>query len=430
MKVENIEICIVGLGYVGLPLAIEFSKNFSVVGFDTNQKRVSELQKGFDRNQNDVQPTSSILNRVTFTSSESLISKCNVFIITVPTPVDEDNKPNLDPLKTATELVGGHLKVNDVVIYESTVFPGCTEEICVPILEKSSKLKYNIDFSCGYSPERINPGDEEHTIEKIIKITSGSNPETSEFVKNLYNKIILAGTHSVSSIAAAEAAKVIENTQRDVNIALINELSIIFNKLGLNTKEILEAAKTKWNFHPFKPGLVGGHCIGVDPYYLTYKALQVGYHPEIILAGRRINDSMGEFISNEVINKLEKNNIDPANANIAILGLAFKENCPDLRNSKVKTIINRLQSYKCQITVTDECADTDDIKKNFWKNPVMLEDISNQDVVIVAVAHKQYINLNKNDFKRLLRIGGIVIDVKSVYSQEFFEELNIHYWSL
>ena len=363
IKQKEINIAVIGLGYVGLPLAVEFNKHYPVTGFDLDEKRIEELESGFDRT-NEVEEN-ALLNssNLALSSSKNAIEDANVYIVTVPTPVDKNNTPDLKPLKSASELAGKVLDKGNVVIYESTVYPGATEEVCVPILEEESGLKYNLDFTCGYSPERINPGDKEHSLTTIIKITSGSNEKTAEFVDTLYRSIIPAGTFQTSSIAVAEAAKVIENVQRDVNIALINELSLIFNKLDLDTVEVLETAGTKWNFLPFRPGLVGGHCIGVDPYYLTQKAVEVGYHPQMILAGRRINDNMGHFIAENTISELTSQGVNLLDAKIAVFGLTFKENCPDLRNTKVTDILDYLKSNKCQVVVTDEWANLDEVKK-------------------------------------------------------------------
>ena len=427
---NDLKISIIGLGYVGLPLAVEFSKIFNVVGYDNNPERIRELKKGFDK-------TNEILNKeilektnlkVTYEKDE--ISLSDVFIITVPTPVDSNKDPDLNPLKNASKIVGSQLVKGNIVIYESTVFPGCTEEICAPILAKESNLEYNKDFFCGYSPERINPGDKEHTLKKIIKITSGSTEVVAEFIDQLYKKIIKAGTFKVSSISIAEAAKVIENTQRDVNIALVNELSILFNKLKIDTKEVLDAAKTKWNFLPFSPGLVGGHCIGVDPYYLTYKAKEVGYNPEIILAGRKINDKMGSYIAEKTISELSKNGLPSFESNIAILGLTFKENCPDLRNTKVVSILKHLESFQSKIQVLDPQANNEDAFKLYGIHLKKIEDIKNQDAVIVAVGHNEYKSLKNSDIIKMLKPNGVLIDVKSIYNIEMFLQTNISYWRL
>ena len=429
-KLKNVKITVVGLGYVGLPLAVEFSKKYPVVGYDIDIKRITELNNGIDRT-NEI-PTSEITNnnnlKFIFALKESTDS--NVFIITVPTPVDRNNKPNLNPIKSASLMVGSHLKKNDIVIYESTVYPGCTEELCVPILESESKLKYNKDFFCGYSPERINPGDKINTITTIKKITSGSNNETASFIDALYSSIIPAGTFKASSMAIAEAAKVIENTQRDVNIALVNELSLIFDKLNLDTREVLDAASTKWNFLSFSPGLVGGHCIGVDPYYLTHKAFEVGYHPEMILAGRRINDNMGHFIAEKTISELAKQGINPVDAKIAILGLTFKENCPDLRNTKVITIINQLRQYQCLISVSDYWAKADEVKMNFDFDLIELNEVKDQDAIIIAVSHDNYASFDSKDWARMIKPNGILIDVKALYDKHIFIGKNINYWRL
>jgi len=430
IKEDKISIAVIGLGYVGLPLAVEFSKKFPVVGFDLNTDRINELKRGKDRTREIDSSELNKNNNLILSYSHSCLKDSNVYIVTVPTPVDKNKTPNLDPLESASKTIGKYLKKGDVVIYESTVYPGATEEVCVPILEKKSKLKYNIDFFCGYSPERINPGDKKYTLTSIKKITSGSNLKTAEFIKNLYKTIIKAGVFPVSSIAVAEAAKVIENTQRDVNIALINELALIFNKLGLDTNEVLEAAGTKWNFLPFKPGLVGGHCIGVDPYYLTHKAVEIGYTPEVILAGRRINDSMGKFIAEQTILKLVENNVDPSKAKVGILGLAFKENCPDLRNTKVITIIENLKKYKCEIFVSDEYAKKDDALNQYGISLCEINEINRFDSIIVAVAHDKYTVLEISDWKKLLNPNGVIMDVKSVYELGTFSKTNFNHWRL
>ena len=364
------------------------------------------------------------------TANQSDISQSNVYVVTVPTPVDKNNKPDLKPIVKASEMIGKYLKKNDIVIYESTVFPGCTDEICVPILERESNLKYNIEFFCGYSPERINPGDKNYTLTKITKVVSGSNTKTLDFVNELYGSIISAGTFKASSIRVAEAAKVIENTQRDVNIALVNELALIFDKLNINSKEVLEAAGTKWNFLPFKPGLVGGHCIGVDPYYLTHKAIEVGHHPDIILAGRKINDSMGNYIAEKTISELTKTGISPINANITILGLSFKENCPDLRNTKVISIIERLKHYSCNVNITDSWAIPEDAKDIYGIELQEIDNITNQDAIIIAVAHDSYKNLSLEFWERILNENGLIIDIKSIYKDNNLILNRFKYWSL
>ena len=430
IKKEKINITVIGLGYVGLPLAVEFSKKYNVVGFDKDKRRVDELNEKYDRTNELSDNDLLYLNNFKITTNENEITNANIYIVTVPTPVDKNNKPNLNPIISASEMIGKYLNKNDLVIYESTVFPGCTEQVCVPILEKESKLKYNSEFFCGYSPERINPGDKKYTLTNITKIVSGSNNQTLNIVNQLYESIISAGTFEASSISVAEAAKVIENTQRDVNIALVNELALIFDKLNINTNEVLEAASTKWNFFPFKPGLVGGHCIGVDPYYLTHKAMEVGYHPEIILAGRRINDNMGVFIAEKTISELSKCGISPLGANITILGLSFKENCPDLRNTKVITILKQLELYNCNINVSDPYVIPKEAKDQFDIELQNLNEIKNQDAVIIAVANKKYLKISSSHWKSMLRPGGVIIDVKSIYKQEYFSKMKLKYWAL
>ena len=365
-----------------------------------------------------------------FTDDINDLSDCNTYVITVPTPVDRYNNPDMSPLRYASEAVGKLLKKNDVVIYESTVYPGATEEYCIPIIEEVSKLKYNKEFFAGYSPERINPGDKKHSLTTITKITSGSNKSTSAFVDYLYDQIISAGTHKTSSIAVAEAAKVIENTQRDVNIALVNELSILFHKIGLDTSEVLEAAETKWNFLPFKPGLVGGHCIGVDPYYLTYKAKEMNYHPEIILAGRRINDSMSKFIFDSTVKEMTKRKIDSIDSEIAILGVTFKENCPDLRNTKVIDLIELFTSHGSKIYVNDAFADHKELKESYGINSIPLNKINQVDVVVLAVAHDKYKFIELDVWKKIIKPNGIFIDIKALYPKYFFNKTNINHWRL
>lgn len=423
-------IAIIGLGYVGLPLAVEFSKKYQVVGFDNDKQRILDLKSGNDKTLEISKNELKSLKNLNLTFNEKEIYHCNIFIVTVPTPVDRFNSPDLSALSSASALVGNALKKDDIVIYESTVFPGATEEFCIPILEKESKLNYNVDFFCGYSPERINPGDKDHSLTAITKITSGSNQQTADFVDSLYRSIIKAGTHKAPSISVAEAAKVIENVQRDVNIALINELSMIFNIMKIDTKDVLEAASSKWNFLPFSPGLVGGHCIGVDPYYLTYKAIEIGYNPEIILAGRRLNDSMGEFIANITISNLTKLNINPIGARIGILGLTFKENCPDLRNTKVASIIESLKKHNCKIQVTDEFCDINEAKNHYNINLVDLNKMNNLDAIILAVSHSSYLSIPLQKWEEVFDNQGVFIDVKSVYPKHFFEKSNIIHWRL
>ncbi len=429
MDSKNVKIGVIGLGYVGLPLAIEFSHHYKTVGYDKNKSRIEQLENDNDVTM-EVDKKTLSESRLILSNKPSSISKCNVYIITVPTPINKNKSPNLSPLKSASKLIGKYLKRNDIVIYESTVYPGATEEFCVPILEKYSKLKYKYDFHCGYSPERINPGDKKHTLKKIIKIVSGSSVEILDFIEELYKKIITAGVHRVSSISVAEAAKVIENTQRDVNIALMNELSIIFKKLNLDTSEVIKAACTKWNFLEFYPGLVGGHCIGVDPYYMTYKAIEVGHYPEVILAGRRINDNMGGFIVENLILHLSKRNININQANIAILGITFKENCPDLRNSKVFDIIDNLKSHKSNLFISDYWANPKEAKKDHRIDLVNFELLKNMDAVIVAVGHEQYKEISVNNYEKILNKDGVLFDVKSLYDKITFNNSNIYHWRL
>lgn len=419
---ENVKVAVIGLGYVGLPLAVEFSKIYECVGFDINQNRVKELENGHDRT---LEVSDDYLKSVLSSQNTSLksenkgllctndlseIKDCNYYIITVPTPTDKYNRPVLTPLYKASETVGSVLKKGDIVIYESTVYPGATEDECVPVLEKVSGLVYNQDFYCGYSPERINPGDKEHTVTKILKVTSGSTPEIGEKVDALYRSVIVAGTHLAPTIRVAEAAKVIENSQRDINIAFVNELSKIFNLLDIDTHDVLEAAGTKWNFLPFKPGLVGGHCIGVDPYYLAQKAQEVGYNPEIILAGRRLNDGMGAYVANEVVKLMIKNELKIKGARVLMLGITFKENCPDIRNTKAIDIIEEIQQYGVELSIYDPWADNEEVKDEYNLNLVSsLED--NYDAIILAVSHKQFLTLN---LPSLIKEQGIIYDVKGI----------------
>jgi len=424
------KIAVIGLGYVGLPLAIEFGKQYQTIGFDINEIRIGELNKGFDKTLEVDKKDFIDAKNLSFSTDLETIGECNIYIITVPTPVDKFNIPDLLPLESASKKIGGVLKKNDIVIYESTVYPGATEEFCVPILEEVSGLTYNTNFYCGYSPERINPGDKKRTLTNITKITSGSNDEIATLVDDLYSSILEKDTHKTSSIAVAEAAKVIENIQRDVNIALINELSMLFNKLGLDTNEVLEAAGSKWNFLPFRPGLVGGHCIGVDPYYLTHKANEIGFNPEMILAGRRINDTMGKYIADNTIVEMTKAGINPVGAKIAIFGITFKENCPDLRNTKVPDIINHLQTYGCDIKVTDIIADPDEAKELLNIDLLELDKINRSDAVIVAVAHDEYKGISNEKWQKMFSGNGVLIDVKSIYEKEDFTNIGINHWRL
>jgi len=407
-------IAIIGLGYVGLPLAVEFAKVFSTIGFDINQSRIEELKSGYDSTLEVPSEELKQLSNVKFTNVLDDIKNYNTFIITVPTPIDSNKKPDLSPLINSSKSVGRILKKHDIVIYESTVYPGATEEICVPILERLSGLIFNKDFFCGYSPERINPGDKEHRLPSIKKITSGSTPEVATKVDDLYKKIITAGTHKTSSIKVAEAAKVIENTQRDVNIALINELALIFNKLEIDTEAVLEAAGTKWNFLPFRPGLVGGHCIGVDPYYLTDKAIKVGYQPEIILAGRKINDDMGGFVVTQVIKLMHAKNIDTYDANILIMGLTFKENCPDLRNTKVVDLVYGFKKSNCNVDVFDPWINTADSIKEYGIKIVEEPFPKKYDAIILAVAHDQFTKLSLDEIKSYGKDTHVLYDIKYI----------------
>jgi UDP-N-acetyl-D-galactosamine dehydrogenase len=406
------KIGVIGLGYVGLPLAVEFGKVLETIGFDINKQRIEELQAGHDRTL-EVEPEElKKSSRLQFSANAEDMKSVRYFIVTVPTPVDEYKKPDLSPLISASKTVGAVLKKGDIVIYESTVYPGCTEEICVPVLEKVSGLKFNVDFFCGYSPERINPGDKQHRVTTIKKVTSGSTPEIAEEVDALYRKIIVAGTHKASSIKVAEAAKVIENSQRDINIAFVNELSMIFERVGIDTSEVLEAAGTKWNFLPFKPGLVGGHCIGVDPYYLTYKAESLGYHPEVILAGRRINDNMGAHIAARVIKLMAQNKLPVHGANILVLGITFKENCPDIRNSKVVDVINELKSYGTNVDVYDPQADVAEVKHEYGIE-LTLKPLKKYHAIVLAVAHNEFLSIELDSIKHE---NAVLFDVKGVWS--------------
>ncbi len=414
----QINIGIIGLGYVGLPLAIEFAKHFPVVGFDLNSIRIKQLQQGHDLTLEVSHEELSQAQQIEYTTDAAQLKKCNHYIVTVPTPVDRYNRPDLSPLEKASTSVGRCLKPNDIVIYESTVYPCATEEVCVPILAQQSGLTFNRDFFVGYSPERINPGDKHHRLPTIVKITSGSTPETADKVDALYRTIITAGTHKASSIKVAEAAKVIENTQRDVNIALINELALIFNRLSINTDEVLAAAGSKWNFLPFKPGLVGGHCIGVDPYYLTHKAQSLGYHPEIVLAGRRINDGMGVYIAHETVKLMVKNHLCVADARVLVLGLTFKENCPDLRNTKVIDIIKELKTYGTQVDVFDPWVDLAEVEQTHMTALPHWPTTQRYAAVIVAVAHQQFIDIGFEQIHQLLQEDGIIYDVKSMFAPD------------
>jgi len=412
-NIDDIKLAVIGLGYVGLPLAAEFGKTRPVIGFDIDKNRISRLSKGIDDTQEISKKDLSDSNGLSFSSDSISLKDPNVYIVTVPTPIDNFKKPDLTPLYKASETVGNFLKKGDIVIYESTVYPGCIEDDCVPVLEKFSNLKFNVDFFVGYSPERINPGDKEHRLVNIMKVTSGSTEDVADIVDSLYKSIIIAGTFKANSIKVAEAAKVIENTQRDVNIALINELSMIFNKLDIDTHDVLEAASTKWNFLSFKPGLVGGHCIGVDPYYLTHKAQSVGYHPEIVLAGRRINDGMGEYIAKQVILEMSKRGSLVLDSKILVLGLTFKENCPDLRNSKVVDVISELQNHGAIIDTYDPWVDKDDAKNHLGVD--LIESINDKySAIIFAVAHKHFQSEAENIINQFAEKNCVVYDLKRI----------------
>lgn len=416
--VSKAKVGIIGLGYVGLPLAVEFGKQRETIGFDINQHRINELSSG---NDSTLECSNLELKEATYliyTTALEELRECNVFIVTVPTPIDDHKQPDLTPLIKASETLGRVIKKGDVVVYESTVYPGATEEICIPVIERVSGLKFNQDFFAGYSPERINPGDKEHRVTNILKVTSGSTPEVAEYVDQLYKSIIVAGTHKASCIKVAEAAKVIENTQRDVNIALINELSIIFNKLGIDTLEVLEAAGTKWNFLPFRPGLVGGHCIGVDPYYLTHKAQSVGYHPEIILAGRRINDGMGEYVVSQLVKNMLKKRIQVEGANVLVMGLTFKENCPDLRNTKVVDIVSELKEYNMNVDIMDPWCSNTEAQHEYGLNLCDETKVGHYDAIIMAVAHNEFREMGAQTIRTLGKREHVLFDLKYILDKE------------
>lgn len=414
MTKENYKIGVIGLGYVGLPLAVEFGKSMETIGFDIDEGRIKELEKGHDRTLEVADEDLKQAPMLRYTSSPSGISNCNVYIVTVPTPIDRFKRPDLSPLIKASETVGKVLSKGNIVIYESTVYPGATEEECVPVLERFSKLKYNDGFYCGYSPERINPGDKVHTFTSIKKVTSGSTPAVGKIVDDLYSTVVKAGTHLASSIRVAEAAKVIENSQRDINIAFVNELAMVFNRMGIDTLEVLEAAGTKWNFLPFRPGLVGGHCIGVDPYYLTHKAQEVGYNPEIILAGRRLNDNMGSFVAGQLVKLMIKKEQRIAGARALVLGITFKENCPDIRNSRVIDIIHELQEYGVEVDIHDPWADPAEVKKEYMislTDKAQLQEKGPYDALVLAVAHNDFLDMNLDKLKKE---NGVLYDVKGI----------------
>jgi UDP-N-acetyl-D-galactosamine dehydrogenase len=412
--IANAKVGIIGLGYVGLPLAVEFGKQRTTIGFDINQARIDELSAGHDSTLECSSLELSEAKKLVYTTSLEALKECNVFIVTVPTPIDKHKQPDLTPLIKASETLGKVIKQGDVIIYESTVYPGATEEDCIPVVEGVSGLKFNQEFFAGYSPERINPGDKEHRVTNILKVTSGSTPEVAEYVDQLYKTIIVAGTHKASCIKVAEAAKVIENTQRDVNIALINELSIIFNKLGIDTLEVLEAAGTKWNFLPFRPGLVGGHCIGVDPYYLTHKAQSVGYHPEMILAGRRLNDGMGQYVVSQLVKKMLKKRIHVDGANVLVMGLTFKENCPDLRNTKVIDIVSELKEYNINVDIVDPWCASHEAEHEYGISLCDQPKVNHYDSIIIAVAHNEFRAMGAEAIRALGKSEHVLYDLKYV----------------
>lgn len=418
ININKLKIAVIGLGYVGLPLAVEFGKQHSVVGFDINASRIAALMAGTDHTLEVSDEELAVAIHLRYSSDIQTLRDCNFFIVTVPTPIDSSKQPDLTPLITASKAIGSLLKRDDIVVYESTVYPGATEEVCVPVLEEVSGLILNQDFYAGYSPERINPGDKEHRVTNILKVTAGSTPEVADFIDEVYNLIITAGTHKAPSIRVAEAAKVIENTQRDVNIALINELAVIFNKMGIDTEAVLKAAGTKWNFLPFRPGLVGGHCIGVDPYYLTHKAQAIGHNPEIILAGRRLNDSMGEYVVTQLVKTMIKKRIQIEGAKVLVLGLSFKENCPDVRNTKVIDIVHELQKYNVEIDVHDPWINANEANREYSITPIS-QPVSNQyDGIILAVAHEQFIKMGIEKIRALGKDNHVLYDLKYLFTKE------------
>lgn len=418
LDIKNIKIAVIGLGYVGLPLAVEFGKHRPVVGFDINAERIAALNAGTDHTLEVSDEELAQAIHLSYSSDINELKDCNFFIVTVPTPIDDYKQPDLTPLIKASEAIGSLLKKDDIVVYESTVYPGATEEVCIPVLEKVSGLTFNQDFYAGYSPERINPGDKEHRVTNILKVTAGSTPEVADFVDEVYNLIITAGTHKAASIKVAEAAKVIENTQRDVNIALINELAVIFNKMGIDTQAVLEAAGTKWNFLPFRPGLVGGHCIGVDPYYLTHKAQAIGYNPEIILAGRRLNDSMGEYVVTQLVKTMIKKRIQVEGAKVLVLGLSFKENCPDVRNTKVIDIVHELEEYNIKVDVYDPWVDKAEAEREYNVTPISKPAMNNYDGIILAVAHNEFVELGVEQIRAFGKNEHVLYDLKYVFTKE------------
>ena len=418
MKAKDTRIAVIGLGYVGLPLAVEFGKKYLTIGFDVNRSRITALISGSDSTLEVDKASLESATHLSYTTDVDKLKTCNIYIVTVPTPIDINKRPDLSHLEKASETVGKVLSKDDIVIYESTVYPGATEEVCVPILEKHSDLTFNKNFYCGYSPERINPGDKEHRVTTIKKVTSGSTPEIADKVDALYRSIITAGTHKASSIKVAEAAKVIENTQRDINIALINELALIFRRMGIDTEEVLKAAGSKWNFLPFQPGLVGGHCIGVDPYYLTHKAMEVGYYPEIILAGRKLNDSMGKYVANEIINLMTKKRIQVVDSNILVMGLTFKEDCPDIRNTRVVDVVQELSGFHCNIDVYDPWIDREASIREFGISPIEQPELGKYDAVIIAVAHHQFKSMDITAMRALGKKNHVLYDIKYILPSE------------
>lgn len=418
LTINDIKIAVIGLGYVGLPLAVEFGKYRPVIGFDINAKRIGELSSGIDHTLEVSAEELAQATELSYSSDMNALKECNFFIVTVPTPIDDYKQPDLTPLIKASEAIGSVLEKGDIVVYESTVYPGATEEVCIPVLEQVSGLTFNKDFYAGYSPERINPGDKEHRVTNILKVTAGSTPEVADLVDEVYNLVITAGTHKAASIKVAEAAKVIENTQRDVNIALINELAVIFNKMGIDTQAVLEAAGTKWNFLPFRPGLVGGHCIGVDPYYLTHKAQAIGYNPEIILAGRRLNDGMGEYVTTQLIKTMIKKRIQVEGAKVLILGLSFKENCPDVRNTKIIDIVHELQEYNIDVDVYDPWVDASEAEHEYNISPITEPSAGQYDGIILAVAHQEFAAMGVSAIRNLGRDNHVLYDLKYLFTKD------------
>lgn len=418
MRHQDLKIAVIGLGYVGLPLAVEFGKRRPVIGFDINQQRIDELSSGTDTTLETMPEELASAEHLRFSSDLEDLKDANSYIVTVPTPIDSDKRPNLMPLIRASETVGKVIKKGDLVIYESTVYPGCTEEDCVPILERESGLKFNQDFYCGYSPERINPGDKNHRVTDIRKVTSGSTPQVADLVDALYGSIIEAGTHKAASIRIAEAAKVIENTQRDLNVALVNEFAMIFNRLGIDTEAVLEAAGTKWNFLPFRPGLVGGHCIGVDPYYLTHKAQEIGYEPKVILAGRKLNDSMGKYVANRLTSELESRAIRVEGVRILVLGLTFKENCPDIRNTRAIDIVTELKAKNCAVDVYDPWVDEREVAREFGFSTISELPEGRYDGIVIAVAHNEFKNMGADRIRSLGKASAVIYDLKYVLTQD------------